>query len=37
MVASLTEKEANKRMRSALNDHYRLAALILGRIGVFEK
>ncbi|MGE5834598.1 MAG: hypothetical protein ACM4AI_08985 [Acidobacteriota bacterium] len=37
LVASLSEKEADERMRSALNDHYRLAALILGRIGVFEK
>ena len=37
MVGSLTEKEADQRMRSALDDYYRLAALILGRIGVFEK
>ena len=37
MVASLAEKEADEGMRSALNDRYRLAALILGRLGVFEK
>ena len=37
MVAPLTEKEADERMRSALSDRYGLAALILGRLGVFEK
>ncbi|HKE84528.1 MAG TPA: hypothetical protein VKB50_12285 [Vicinamibacterales bacterium] len=36
-VALLTEKEADERMRSASNDQYRLAALVLGRLGVFEK